>query len=488
MPAPAAMAPPGRPMIVGSVAVNPSVAVAPQKPLEPKAPHPNLSVSAPVSSPAAGLRTVQPLPLGTAGGPCAGRAFLSAKPVDTPAAVSRPARAQTDNFGAARAPLYPPSDDLRLTIYPGDVLFVSGNGAISRVGQAGGFMGHVLVVLGAPRRIDWGSEESKEIKAAWPGGVSVVWKVPTIESSRETKGLHRAEMILRVDPKSRKLLLIGDWVAGKHINELGVMDDEVVELWQSPAEIRCQIFLELMAEVLGEMTGVQSWSLATAGMAMLQSAALDDQFSLAEVQACWESAPICTSVVITFWQRYLIKLGQRTGRSQKDLIRTWMPLRADRGLPGELLVIMRECGWVSVTRFPPAAAREAQSTPQNATRSTVEPPKAVQAPQAFPTLSLPMGPGPQLSFPALGGAPPGPLRNMVGHGGPAPVAVRPVQAPPARQSGRNQIRRSQSVSVRAFGRDPWASAGPGPRYATSMQQRPMVSGPPAMCSVAVRPR
>lgn len=475
-PPPASMAPPGRPVVVGSVAVT----VAATK--GPPASRASLSVSAPVNSPLATRRGMQSAALGTAVGPCGLRTFLAAKPVDvSPTNAMR----QSDQSGRARAPLYPPSDDLRLTIYPGDVLFVNGNGAISRVGQAGGFMGHVLVVLGAPRRIDWGSEESKEINAAWPGGVEMVWKVPTIESSRDTKGLHRAEMILRVDKKSRKLLLIGDWVAGKHVNELGVMDDEVVELWQSPGEIRSQIFLELMSEVLSEMTGVKSWSLATAGMAMIQSAALGDQFSMAEVKACWESAPICTSVVIAFWQRYLVKLAQRTDQSQQDLISTWMPLKADRGLPGELLVIMRECGWVCVSRFPPAAAAKAAAAAQSG--SSLASPRntgsqagqGMQAP--FPTLQLPLGPQPQMVFPTFGGAPAGPRPNS----GPSTMS-RPRQVSPVRPP-QNQIRRSQSVSVRAFGREARAATG-GPRFATSMQQRPVVGAPPGLCSVAVRPR
>lgn len=29
-----------------------------------------------------------------------------------------------------------------------------------------------------------------------------------------------------------------------------------------------------------------------------------------EFQKCWEKDPICTSVIVTFWQRYLAKLGQ----------------------------------------------------------------------------------------------------------------------------------------------------------------------------------
>jgi len=69
-------------------------------------------------------------------------------------------------------------------------------------------------------------------------------------------------------------------------------------------------------------------------------------------------------VVIIFWQRYLCKLvnDERNGSViESDLILKWMPLMADRVLPGEMLSKFREVGWTSMisvpTLFRPAICR-----------------------------------------------------------------------------------------------------------------------------------
>merc|ERR1712000_207818 len=75
------------------------------------------------------------------------------------------------------------------------------------------------------------------------------------------------------------------------------------------------------------------------------SRTLDGEDFLIHVKALWEAAPICTSVPITFWQRYLCRLAKGCNASAAELIRKWMPLAADRSLPGELCSTMRKCGW-----------------------------------------------------------------------------------------------------------------------------------------------
>lgn len=49
----------------------------------------------------------------------------------------------------------------------------------------------------------------------------------------------------------------------------------------------------------------------------------------------WSKPPICTSLPIQVWQRYLLA----TTPSEEEWpsrVLTWMPLRSDRTLPGEL--------------------------------------------------------------------------------------------------------------------------------------------------------
>lgn len=104
-----------------------------------------------------------------------------------------------------------------------------------------------------------------------------------------------------------------------------------------------------------------NWSWTTAARAVLRA---DDHLNecndkgqlLQEIQDCWAMDPICTSVVIHFWQRCLCKLATimgnpRHGTKSKpvDLILHWLPLKADRSLPGILLDTMRRCGWTKRT-------------------------------------------------------------------------------------------------------------------------------------------
>lgn len=66
---------------------------------------------------------------------------------------------------------------------------------------------------------------------------------------------------------------------------------------------------------------------------------------LERAKAGWHTAPICTSVPIAFWQRYLCQLSQNFGLSKSEAILRWMPLAADRALPGDLVEGLRRCGW-----------------------------------------------------------------------------------------------------------------------------------------------
>lgn len=271
-------------------------------------------------------------------------------------------------------------DCLHALVAPGDIMVVRGTGGLMRIGAAGGLMGHVMVVLSPPHRVAKHSQEGGDLEDLWPeahiaGDVRELWRIRTMEATRREAGLYVAEMVVYVDRTTRRLHLCGEV---EPEGECCVMETaEPVEIWQSPELPRDDIRTGLMEEVVSEMRRSKgSWSAFTAARAVLQSAGIapnpdpafgDDERAKAmnEIRACWEQEPICTSVAITFWQRYLCKVASvpKPGKAWVEalssvdafcyeLILKYMPLKADRGLPGELLSSMDACGWIQVDRLP----------------------------------------------------------------------------------------------------------------------------------------
>jgi len=202
-------------------------------------------------------------------------------------------------------------DTLDLLMAPGDVLLMRGSGRISDIGNAGGFMGHVLVVTATPQMVRANTPDAEQLSSVWPNEAKALWRVGTTESTRRESGLYECESLLYVDP-SRQLVLIGAVERDGDVCDLE--PHEVVEIWQSPEAFRGSLRLDLMGTVLQDMRKNQaSWSATTAARAVLQSAELSTARSnvetLEEMKSCWEKAPICTSIVIMFWQRYLEKFA-----------------------------------------------------------------------------------------------------------------------------------------------------------------------------------
>jgi hypothetical protein len=273
------------------------------------------------------------------------------------------------------------------------VIFVKGlRSGLAAAGTAGGMMGHVMLVLAPPVRISAHSEEAEWLEDVWPkDGANEIWRIRTAESARKRQGLYEAEVLLHVAVDSGSLTLIGE-VLGESVLTSG----EEVELWQSPVDLRMRLDAELVREVLSEMRGgATNWSWATAARAIFASAAGGSRGSgigsgvraqgsaagvvpdnggspfgedartdssegkaklLREITRSWASDPICTSVVISFWQRALCKFSEGVRRVQHtpvevpspsaaDLILRWMPLWADRSLPHALSKTMQTCGW-----------------------------------------------------------------------------------------------------------------------------------------------
>lgn len=250
-------------------------------------------------------------------------------------------------------------------VAPGDVLFVRGAGGLVELGTAGGLLGHVMVVVKPPQRILPHSEEGHWLRPIWPSGDAMeIWKVRTAESTRGRSGLHEADTLVHVSRETRRLTFVGAIVD----NEVEV-SGEAMELWQSPDELRILLSEELVVEVVNEMKAhCASWSWTTAARALFMSVGTciseqeDQDLALQEIMDCWTTDPICTSVVISFWQRCLCKIAEAENLAAgkmvvepANLILRWMPLKADRSLPGKLLRTMRRCRWKRKTAIPAVA-------------------------------------------------------------------------------------------------------------------------------------
>lgn len=251
---------------------------------------------------------------------------------------------------------------LDLILCPGDVLYVAGSpGGMNQIGARGGYMGHVMLVVELPRCIRRGTREAKELSQMWPSvSAQVLWKVKTMESKREEEGFHETDHFIFVDEAGR-IYIIGEEPTTHH-KLYKFEEPEQVEVFQCPLALRMNFRLDIMQKVLGQMKMHEaSWSWSTAVRAILMSAEVSDDLpwkgALDQIRQSWEAAPICTSVVIIFWQRYLCMVAEmsnstispdRAKVNPLDWIVNWMPLRGDRTLPGELLSTLRVHGWVVI--------------------------------------------------------------------------------------------------------------------------------------------
>jgi len=249
---------------------------------------------------------------------------------------------------------------------------------LSRIGGSGGFMGHVLLAAGTPTCVQKHSPEAEMFLRVWPTKceVSCIWLLRTIECTRGTSGLCEQQVMLYIDAHSRELICFGEVHEREDCIELIEIDNDtpqVVELWCFPRELRQVVFPDLMEETLTDLKSQDaSWSWATAVRAFVLPGQLtvpnvaaaagpsivQGPEVLEEIQKCWAAEPICTSVIVAFWQRYFCRLAQSSisrlddDTLGLDMILKWMPLKADRVLPGELLVALRSHGWEIFTSIP----------------------------------------------------------------------------------------------------------------------------------------
>jgi hypothetical protein len=243
--------------------------------------------------------------------------------------------------------------ELNLPLSTGDVICVKGSvEGIMRLGATGGYMGHVLLVLAPPVGVQRNSVEAAPYKYVWPRNARMLWVVRTGESCRDAEGFHETDLLLHVD-RTGHVLIIGE-VTNRGEESEDLIQYEIpakAQLFCCPSDLRSHCRLSSMNEVLDQIRNREaSWSWGTAVRAFLFSADVsegwDPDANLKDIKKCWQSAPICTSVVIIFWQQYMCKLAHLDGDSHAmDWILEWMPVKADRTLPGELLSTMERCGW-----------------------------------------------------------------------------------------------------------------------------------------------
>ena len=104
--------------------------------------------------------------------------------------MQSPSQAPMQALVESKTELSLSGDCLDLLVAPGDVLLMRGSGRISDIGNAGGFMGHVLVVTATPVAVRHGTPEAEQLSAVWPKEAKALWKVGTVESTRREQGLY----------------------------------------------------------------------------------------------------------------------------------------------------------------------------------------------------------------------------------------------------------------------------------------------------------
>jgi hypothetical protein len=261
------------------------------------------------------------------------------------------------------------NDGLDHLVSFGDVLCIKGDGRLARIGETGGFAGHVLLVIGQAACFYKHTVEALPFQCIWPkSNVDCIWAVPCIESTRDVTGLSEAELLLYVDLRGH-IYVLGEIALDGTLTEFDVSEE--VGIWRCPSELRELAHEGLMARALADVKSYgASWSWATAVRAFLLQGELtmpttcasdhapsgEPKTTLNEIQSCWSAEPICTTVIIAFWQRYLCYLANHEAQFNGNalmMIFQYMPLKADRCLPGELVSALRSHKWENLTQVPP---------------------------------------------------------------------------------------------------------------------------------------
>jgi len=233
-------------------------------------------------------------------------------------------------------------------ICAGDILnIVSRYHPLTRLGASGGFMGHVLLAVSEPQPVSAKSSIGEIFREFSGDGKNRLVRVNVVECARQRPDLSECSLILFITSEG------GVFVCGEDDGDLFKYDEpEEMHIWHCPSTFRGKqnFNVDIMHQVLGDMRANScTWSWATAVRAFLLSGELapdaDVPITLKEIQASWQVEPICSSIVVTFWQRYLHRIAEIKHDDSLELIMKHMPLKADRVLPGELLQSLLSSGW-----------------------------------------------------------------------------------------------------------------------------------------------
>lgn len=233
------------------------------------------------------------------------------------------------------------------TIFPGDVLNIrSRYHPMTRLGGSGGFMGHVLLAVSEARPVRPRSNVGQEFQEFFAddrtGDTPSLYSVSIVECARERPGISQSVLVLHINSEGTIR------VVGEDDGELVRYDEpEELLIWQSPAQFRSKEHFnrDVMHQVLRDMRAHQhSWSWSTAIRSFLWSRSAAPT-TMKEIQTSWRAEPICTSVIVVFWQQYLQRIAQIEHEDPLQWILTNIPLKSDRVLPGELLQCLMSHGW-----------------------------------------------------------------------------------------------------------------------------------------------
>lgn len=208
-----------------------------------------------------------------------------------------------------------------------------------------------MVATSHAQCIRLGTPQAEFFLPVWPSNddCTEVWRVGTIESTRREHGLHETESLFAVDARAGTMRLVGE--VNKHGDLTAIDCCELVVVWKAPTELRGLVPPGLVQDVVAAMRAQMreaNWSMLTAARAAFQDAAIAVGEGMEAIEACWTVAPICTSVAIICWQRCLLHAARAQGRGDSgavELILRWMPLKADRALPSDLVCTLIATGW-----------------------------------------------------------------------------------------------------------------------------------------------
>jgi hypothetical protein len=195
-----------------------------------------------------------------------------------------------------------------------------------------------------------------------------IFSCSTIESTAQAQGedvvWYPSQYYIARDRKNGEAMFVADMPHGS--NEFEIADPIPVKLLLHPfrpGHLGPPLDLSMFRQSVEECAvGSKAWSLKTAAKGMtrrrkatyvMNDSKYPDPESrvelLDEIHKRWQGKPICTSVIIMVWQRYL-EMAAGGGPDAPDLaaqyILRFMPLWSDSTLPSGLLKELSMCNWV----------------------------------------------------------------------------------------------------------------------------------------------